>query len=385
MRILLQANAPWQGTGYGGPARKLARYLREDGHEVAMLANDIRTGAAVNMDDMVIYPMYHDPFAADVVEAHCDHWRAKLLITLHDIWPYPTNYREVVGFKDGRLWLGWFPLDHEPPSVDLLRVARTLDIACVFSRFGWEKLREAGLPCRYLPLAYDPAVFRPGDKAKAREALGLPREAFICAIVAANMEYPSRKAFPEQLAAFKVFRDRHKEAFLYLHTNLDPEPTFIVKAIDFSRLIPLLGLPEGSWVAVNQYHRLLGLSEQRMALVYQASDVLLSASMAEGFGLPIVEAQACGTPVITNRSTSMPELTHNGLCVEPVQRWFAPQGWWQLPSVEGIAEALERIYSGPEGFRRDEGLKAVAEYAWPHVYRTYWRPLLAELEGGHVH
>lgn len=52
----------------------------------------------------------------------------------------------------------------------------------------------------------------------------------------------------------------------------------------------------------------LYVSRDELPLLYAAADVLLYPSLYEGFGLPVVEAMACGTPVITSNVSSMPEV-----------------------------------------------------------------------------
>ena len=49
----------------------------------------------------------------------------------------------------------------------------------------------------------------------------------------------------------------------------------------------------------DQYTYLLGWPEERMAQLYNAFDVLSLASSGEGFGIPLIEAQACGVPVVS--------------------------------------------------------------------------------------
>ncbi len=62
----------------------------------------------------------------------------------------------------------------------------------------------------------------------------------------------------------------------------------------------------------------VGLDAAAMAAEYRATDMVLFASTYEGFGLPIVEAQAVGRPVVTSRACSMPEVAGEGaLYVDP--------------------------------------------------------------------
>lgn len=60
------------------------------------------------------------------------------------------------------------------------------------------------------------------------------------------------------------------------------------------------------------------LSLEGVRDIYYQSDILLFASTAEGFGLPVIEAQACGVPVITSNTSSLPEISNgSALLVDP--------------------------------------------------------------------
>lgn len=60
------------------------------------------------------------------------------------------------------------------------------------------------------------------------------------------------------------------------------------------------------------------VSDEELIQVYQYAKALVYIPFFEGFGIPIIEAQACGTPVITSNVTSMPEVIgRGGICVDP--------------------------------------------------------------------
>ena len=87
---------------------------------------------------------------------------------------------------------------------------------------------------------------------------------------------------------------------------------------------------------MDQYRYTSGLiSEADLCDWYDAIDVLLGSTYAEGFGLPIVEAMACGTPVITTKCSSMEELNPDGLQVdgEPFYNGVH-RAWWIRPQSE---------------------------------------------------
>jgi glycosyltransferase involved in cell wall biosynthesis len=138
------------------------------------------------------------------------------------------------------------------------------------------------------------------------------------------------------------------------------------------------GIPEGKIIYTDQYAYRMGLKPEMLAAMYSAFDVLLSPSMGEGFGIPVVEAQACGVPVIVSDATAQPELVGSGWAVGGVPDWDEAQGsWLHLPDVFEIAASLDEAYEG--GGDREEARRFALGYDHRLVYNDYWRPVLAEL------
>lgn len=109
--------------------------------------------------------------------------------------------------------------------------------------------------------------------------------------------------------------------------------------------------------------------DELLPAVYSAADVLAFPSLYEGFGLPILEAMACGTPVVSSRASCLPEVAEGAaLLVEP-------------RDAEGMADALGRVLGDPE-LRADlrvKGLQRAAAYTWDAAARR----LLAVYERVH--
>lgn len=64
-----------------------------------------------------------------------------------------------------------------------------------------------------------------------------------------------------------------------------------------------------------EYKSYFNISQNKLSEIYNLSDLLFFASTKEGFGLPILEAQSCGVPVITSKTTSMPYVAGNGAII----------------------------------------------------------------------
>ncbi len=202
-------------------------------------------------------------------------------------------------------------------------------------------------------------------------------------MVAANKGFPDRKWFQGQLPAWKEFAKDKPEAFLYLHT----EPTQVYGGVDFGYLINHLGITEKVRFP-ERYENFIGLPQEYLSLVYNAADVLMSCSMSEGFGIPIVEAQAAGTPVVVTDFSAMPELVRWGRKVRVQSPVLTPMNSYQAwPDGAHMTECLNSLY---EEWLKDGGDWAMekriatqdaihAEYNWDVIVRDQWAPLMTRL------
>jgi glycosyltransferase involved in cell wall biosynthesis len=379
LRILWSANAVWSTSGYGVQGRSILPRLHDAGHEVANFAWYGLQGGVIQAGDIRVYPIGNEPFGSDIIGAHVADFKADLVVSLMDIWVLPDDYAERCKPAS---WACWFPVDHEPCPPRVAELAKKCDYPITYCNFGQSMALQAGIAnSRCIPLGVETNTFKPGDKAAARKAMNIPADAYLVSMVAANKSMPPRKAFPENLQAFARFRARHPEAILYLHTL----STTAQGGVNFERLVEACDIPMSAVRFVDQYLYTVGLPSSYLADVYRASDVLLAASQSEGFGIPIIEAQACGCPVITTNCTSMLELTINGIATEPTQRMWTPlDSWCAVPSVDAIEAALEDIHARTTNEREAWGaygaLHVRERYDWDMLVRDYWLPFLAEVE-----
>ena len=127
----------------------------------------------------------------------------------------------------------------------------------------------------------------------------------------------------------------------------------------------------------------LGADQRTWLAVPRAADVLSNCSYGEGFGIPIVEAQATGTPVIVTDATAMPELCGSGWKVGWERMWHDSQGGWAaIPRIGDIADAYFQAYEKA----RDESMRAEAfafaqDYDADVVTERYWVPVLGKFAG----
>lgn len=373
MRILWSSNAPWAFSGYATQTRATVPQLQALGHELAIAAFFGLQGGILNWNDVPIYPSMYHRYGQDAIAPHAAHFKADLMISLMDIWVCePDRYPNT-------RWCPWFPIDHEPmPECVAAKAARAF-YPITMSQFGKAMCDRIGLETGYVPHAIDTTVFTPMDRQEARAITGLPDDRFIVGMVAANKGIPSRKAFPQQLEAFARFQQGHPDALLYLHTSTGERETDGVNLID---LCESLALRVGHDVLfVDQYGYRMGAPDEQMAALYSSFDVLMSASLGEGFGIPILEAQACGTPVIVGAWTAMEELCFPGSIAIPkadatkMYTGLASYQWSVHP--EALADALDQMWQRPP--TREPLRHAALAYDSALVRETHWKPTLAEI------
>lgn len=112
--------------------------------------------------------------------------------------------------------------------------------------------------------------------------------------------------------------------------------------------------------------RYLGkVSDADLAAAYRGARALVFLSLYEGFGLPVVEAMACGCPVLTSNTTALAEVAGDAaMTVDPL-------------SVDAIATALDRLCLDEtlrEGLRA-AGLTRTAQFNWDQCAARYWQVL----------
>jgi glycosyltransferase involved in cell wall biosynthesis len=187
------------------------------------------------------------------------------------------------------------------------------------------------------------------------------------------------------LGAWSAFANRpeNSNAYLYLHT----EVSGMANGVRIDRLLERLKAPMDRVRIAPQFELRMGISSNIIADLYRASDVLLATSRGEGFGVPILEAQACGVPAIGTNWTATPELLGAGWLVDGQLEWDEFQGsFWKVPNTDEILAALEASakLKGDAAGTEEMRARAVAHasaYSTRKVFAENWTPILETLEG----
>jgi len=172
-----------------------------------------------------------------------------------------------------------------------------------------------------------------------------------------------RKNLPRIIEAFATARRRgglpHQ---LVLAGPLDPPLPNVAEAIERS----------GCGASI----RILGyVTDDAIPHLYRGADALVFATLFEGFGLPVVEAMACGTPVVTSTASSLPEVAGDACAmVDP-------------ESIEAIAAGILQILGEDADARRrriQRGLTQARKFSWQNCAERHiavYQRVLAAADG----
>jgi len=366
-------------TGYSGQTALFVPLIKELGYDIDILAQSGLEGAPTTWEGIKVYNRWAHPWAEDAVMPAMRASKADFFITLLDIWMYePASWR-------GAKWCPYFPVDAEPVPRKIVENAKKSFAPITYSKFGYKQMLDAGVETYYVPHAVDTSVYKPIPKAEARAFLRSDSpggkvwrdDQYVFGMVANNNDPLGRKAFAEHFEAFAMVLRHHPDARLYVHASLKG-------GYDLRELMDRFGITAACWVPHPEELN-FGMSDSYMANVYNGIDCLLSVTQGEGFGVPIIEAQACGTPVIVGDWTAMPELLFNGWKVaqDDATKWMQQLGGcWFRPNPAAIAQEMELAYNETN----DPGVTAQtvavvgSEYGVETVVNRYWKPTLKAIE-----
>jgi glycosyltransferase involved in cell wall biosynthesis len=170
-------------------------------------------------------------------------------------------------------------------------------------------------------------------------------------------EFRKERALPEEFILFVGTLQPRKnlEGLIRAYARLDP-----------AERLPLVVVGSPGWMYQGIFDTLAGHRLERevifagyadsgsLPLWYSAASVFVYPSLYEGFGLPVLEAMACGTPVITSDTSSLPEVAGDAaLTVDPTD-------------VDAISTSLRRLLN--DGALRDDlrrrGVQRARAFSW---------------------
>lgn len=371
-RILWHSCAPWAPSGYGTQTAIWITKLKEMGHDVAVSCYWGIQGAATQWNGIPVYPGFGSAYCSTSLGEHSRMFQPDLIITLGDVWVMDPNILKNLPIAH------WLPSDCRPMSLaDKNIVEQTGAQLMAMSKFGYDNFRKAGYNPVYVPHGIDTSVFKPlPNKDKLRQSCGIDEGQYVIGANAANND-AIRKALPEQMLAFAKFAQNHDDALMTLHTGVHQDG-----GQDLEAAAENIGILDKVRV-VDQYRYTAGqITPQDLNEWYNVIDLLSAATYGEGYGLPIIEAQSAGTPVVSTRASSMEELNPLGIQVGGEPFWNGVhKGWWVRPSVTELYHAYEDAYEARKDVKPRKLRQFAKGYDASKVAVDHMGPAVDELLG----
>jgi glycosyltransferase involved in cell wall biosynthesis/SAM-dependent methyltransferase len=368
------------GTGYGVITRDLVHRIKSLGHDV-----DIYTKHFLGGNIVVEGVNNYDGTQMDVINHKLESEGYDYIITFGDAWVYPdrVNY-----YFTKNKWVSSMFLDVQFMHPRMVEAMNQCQYQLTLTKHGKSELERSGFKPLYAPLGVDMKKFRPDEELRNsfRKKYGW-EDKFVYGFLGINYG-TDRKNIINLIKAFQAINKKHPETILYLHTSLNGAPT---SGLPIDWILQSCGFPVDNTGPVrfcNQDdYRTWVISQDELVGLYNAFDVFAFPTQGEGFGMPIVEAQACGCPIITTDTTSGGELFKSGWLI-PIDdddyEFSTHKSWFAKVRLNKIYEYMEKSYNDvkadTDNILRKNARNNILEYDIDTVFNKYWVPMLNFLE-----
>lgn len=266
-----------------------------------------------------------------------------------DLWRFYEIFKHVLSFSRLRKfkWGAVFPYDVVDLRNDWVKWINFIDFPCVYSRYGYEMLKDHCPNIRYFrPPLNESDLFQSYQKDKREQIrrelfTTIPSDAILLGFVGPNQ---FRKDPHRLVKAFLEAKKEIPNLYLYMHTQ------FVSGIYNLQQMAFDYGAKPGDLIIKNQQ---TPYTRDRMVDIYNCFDMYINCSMQEGLSWTVLEAQLCGVPVIVSDCTAHSELIENnaGIGVPTTELSYIPAvtergaSWIEAKSckIEDIVEAIKKL------------------------------------------
>lgn len=252
-------------------------------------------------------------------------------------------------------WIYYFPIDAKPKDNWVSKSVALADIPVSYTQYGYKECVaiDSGLErkLKVIPHGIDTETFRPlpkEDVEKFRKEYFMGKADGKWLVTNVNRNQP-RKDIARTIQVFSLLKNQVPNAALYLHMKRNDV------AYDLVEVARSYGLTEDDIIYPKEFNEHDGIPVQYVNSIYNASNVVFTSTLGEGWGLSLTEAMAAGTPVVAPNHTSCAEILADGRGVlvqagRSIVDWFVMSGDNErarpLMNVTEAVDKLAKLYRG---------------------------------------
>ena len=428
-RIFIANDASILDTGYGVYGKEIiSRIHKSDKYEIAELGcySDINNNAIKNI------PWKFYPNAVTANDPRFDQYKSNninqfglwrfnrclvdfkphIVFDVRDYWMY--SYQDVSPYRHHFHWLIMPTTDSAPPKTEWLYTFKNAELIIPYTEWAKKVLyKYCGNKINLFPkianAGINPEEFYPVANKKDHKIKYFGKDLNIVGLVMRNQK---RKLIPDIFIAFKSFLEALKNSnqteiydktYLYLHTSYPEDNGW-----DLPSLLLEYGLLDKVYFTYKCKHcnhfapskfkagvtvcpkcntRLVmmsgptnGLTTNDLNDIYNLFDIFIQYAICEGFGMPQVEAAACGIQLASVDYSAMTEIVENlnGIKI-PVDRMFREleiNADRAYPDNSFTAKVLYDFFVNTSQDTKDTNSKIIREkcinmYTWDNVYKVW--------------
>jgi glycosyltransferase involved in cell wall biosynthesis len=414
-RVLFCSEATFLNTGYATYTREILNYLYSTGkYELAEMAsygerNDPRAAnipwkfygvmpnAQSSEEEKRQYQSQPTAQFGELIFEHvCLDFQPDIVCDIRDFWM--LDFAERSPFRQYFKWCIMPTVDALPQARQWVATYQSADACLTYSEFAGEVLMEqSGGKINYLgtsPPSAHPAYQPIENKEALRASFNINPNAKIVGTVMRNQR---RKLYPDLFKAFRLLLDSVEDPqnyLLYCHTsypdlgwdipellqqhNLSSKVLFTYICNDTGKPFPsffkgaVAQSPYSNKFSATLSNVKKGLEYEDLAKIINLFDIYVQYANCEGFGLPQVEAAACGIPIMSTDYSAMESVIKNlqGIPVKPkaLYKELETGCFRAVPDNELAAHKLKEFFSKPESIRKRHGFETrnafLQHYQW---------------------
>lgn len=429
-RVFLTNDSSFLDTGYGVYGKEILSRLHNSGkYEVAELG----CYASVGSEQIKSIPWKFYPNAVAQNDERINAYKANALnqfglwrfnraildfkphivFDVRDYWM--LAYQEMSPYKKYFNWVIMPATDSAPPKIDWLYTYQNADIIMPYTKWAINTLKKYGSKnLNIFPKTANAGInaneFYPlPEKEELKKKFFNIDNALVTGLVMRNQK---RKLIPDIMLAYKKYLESLKESgqmdiynrsILYFHTS-HPEET----GWDLPALLLEFGLLDKTYFSYvcrncdeffpNKFQGTItgcphchnrtacfvspsnGIPTKKLNIVYNLFDIFIQYAICEGFGMPQVEAAACGLQLASVDYSAMTEICDNlnGIKI-PIQRTFREletNADRVYPDIEFTTKMLYDFFVNTSNDSKAENSKKIRDlcinqYTWDHVYKVW--------------